>query len=156
MARSNTEGRIMARPTVMTPETIDKLRQAFLIGATNAEAAHYAGITEKTIYNYMDRNPEFIQQIEGWKNEPILKAKRKVVTDLDKDTNTAKWYLERKAADFKNKSEVEMSVTPTQKLLEAFGLTKDGKLADDIEQELKEGGYGKDNADVSPTSENNS
>ena len=110
MARSNTEGRIMGRPSVVTPEVIDKLRQAYLIGATNDEAAHYAGIAPSTLYLYMEKNPEFSEQINAWKNEPILKAKRKVVTDLDSDTNTAKWYLERKAKDFKPKTEVDVNV----------------------------------------------
>lgn len=86
----------MARPTVMTEQVIDKLRQAFLIGATNDEACGYADISVKTLYNYIEKVPEFLQQIEHWKNEPILKAKTTVVKNLD-DTKNAQWYLERKA-----------------------------------------------------------
>lgn len=92
----------MARPTVMTELVLDKLRQAFLIGATNLEAAHYAGITERTLYDYIKRVPEFSQQIEAWKSEPILKAKQTVVKALDEPKN-AQWYLEKKAKDFKPK-----------------------------------------------------
>lgn len=89
----------------MTPEVLDKLRQAFLIGATNAEASNYAGITEKTLYNYIDKVPDFYSKIEGWKNEPILKAKTTVVKNLD-DTKNAQWYLERKAkAEFAPRQE---------------------------------------------------
>lgn len=86
----------MGRPTVMTELVLDKLRQAFLIGATNLEAAHYAGITEKTLYNYIDKHPEYLQQIEAWKSEPILKAKQTITKGLS-DPQHAKWYLERKA-----------------------------------------------------------
>lgn len=88
----------MARPTVMTKEVLDKLRQAFLIGATNDEACGYADISVKTLYNYIEKQPEFLQQIEQWKNEPILKAKTTVVKNLD-DTKNAQWYLERKKKD---------------------------------------------------------
>lgn len=88
----------MARPTVMTEAVIDKLRQAFLIGATNDEACGYADISVKTLYNYIEKVPEFLQQIEQWKNEPILKAKTTVVKNLD-DTKNAQWYLERKKKD---------------------------------------------------------
>lgn len=88
----------MARPTVMTEQVIDKLRQAFLIGATNDEACGYADISVKTLYNYIEKVPEFLQQIEQWKNEPILKAKTTVVKNLD-DTKNAQWYLERKKKD---------------------------------------------------------
>ena len=86
----------MARPTVMTEQVIDKLRQAFLIGATNLEAAHYAGITEKTLYNYIEKHPEYLQQIEAYKSEPILKAKQTVAKSLN-EAKHAQWYLERKA-----------------------------------------------------------
>lgn len=88
----------MARPTKMTPEVLDKLRQAYLIGATNAEACGYAEIGERTLYDYLEQNPEFSQKIDNWKNEPILKAKTTVVKNLD-DTKNAQWYLERKKKD---------------------------------------------------------
>ncbi len=111
----------MARPTVMTPEVIDKLRQAYLIGATNEEAAHYAGISARTIYEHMEKNPEFSQQIEGWKSEPILKAKQTVVTSLA-DVKNAQWYLEKKAKDFKTKIEMEGGDNPIRILLQAYGI----------------------------------
>lgn len=95
----------MPRPTVMTPETIDKLRQAFLIGATKEEASGYAGISKVTLYSYIEKHPEFVNEIEKWQNEPILKAKTTVVKNLD-DTKNAQWYLERKAkAEFAPRQE---------------------------------------------------
>lgn len=95
----------MARPTKMTPETIDKLRQAFLIGATKEEASGYAGISKVTLYSYIEKHPEFVNEIEKWQNEPILKAKTTVVKNLD-DTKNAQWYLERKAkAEFAPRQE---------------------------------------------------
>lgn len=111
----------MARPTVMTPETIDKLRSAFLVGATNEEACGYANISAKTLYNYIEKQPEFLQQIEAWKNEPILKAKTTVVKNLD-DTKNAQWYLERKAKDFKSKVDITSDGEPlTVTLVEFVG-----------------------------------
>lgn len=96
----------MARPTKMTPEVLDKLRHAFLIGATNAEACGYADIGERTLYDYLAENEEFSQKIEQWKNEPILKAKTTVVKSLG-DIKNAQWYLERKKkAEFAVRSEV--------------------------------------------------
>lgn len=123
----------MGRPTVVTPEVIESLRQAFLIGATNEEAAHYAGISARTIYDYIERNPEFSQEIKAWKNQPILKAKAKVVKDIDRDTNTAKWYLERKKKDeFSTRSEVEPIIgDPLGELLKKFDLGKEEGKDDD-------------------------
>ncbi len=96
----------MPRPTVMTPEIIDKFRQAYLIGATNEEAAHYAGVAPSTLYLHIEKHPEFSEQIAGWKSEPILKAKQTVVKGLD-DIKNSQWYLERKAkAEFAQRQEL--------------------------------------------------
>ena len=58
-----------------------------------------------------------------------MKAKQKVVRDIEKDTNTAKWYLERKKKDeFSSRSELEAThnVDPIKEILEKFGITKEG------------------------------
>lgn len=139
----------MGRPTVVTPEVIESLRQAFLIGATNEEAAHYAGIAPSTLYLHIEKHPEFSEEIKGWKNQPILKAKAKVVKDIDKDTNTAKWYLERKKKDeFSTRSELDAvhNIDPVNELLKKFGLDKEEGKGDDR----------KDDAAVQGSSESNS
>ena len=112
----------MARPTVMTEDVIAALRQAYLVGATNEEAAHYAGIAPSTIYLHMEKHPEFSEQIEAWKSEPILKAKQTVVKALASDTKNAQWYLEKKAKDFKTKIEMEGGDNPIRVLLQAYGI----------------------------------
>lgn len=123
----------MGRPSVMTDKVLESLRQAYLIGATNEEAAHYADIAPSTLYLYMENNPEFSEQIKAWKNQPILKAKQKVVRDIDKDTNTAKWYLERKKKDeFSPRSEVEPIIgDPIGELLKKFDMGKEEGKDDD-------------------------
>lgn len=117
----------MARPTKMTPETIDKLRQAFLIGATKEEAARYAGISKVTLYNYIEKVPEFVNDIQGWQDEPILKAKTMVVRNLDKDIKNAQWYLERKKKDeFSPRTELGGTESnPIRMMIEKFGLDKE-------------------------------
>lgn len=89
----------VGRPTVMTPDVLDKLRQAYLWGATDEEASDYAGIARKTLSNYKAQNPDFLHKTEAWKNDPILRAKKRITDDIDTDPNTAKWYLERKKKD---------------------------------------------------------
>jgi hypothetical protein len=86
------------RPTVMTKEVIDKLEMAFKIGATDVEACAFAEISDKTLYNYQEAFPEFLQRKQELKALPILKAKQTIVNGLSDPLN-AKWYLERKAKD---------------------------------------------------------
>lgn len=115
----------MARPTKMTEQTLKDLRAAFLFGATKEEASAYANISKVTLYNYIDKHPEFLNEIEAWQNDPILRAKRKVVMELDKDTKNAQWYLERKRKDeFSIKTEVEgdISLSIVDKILAGYEL----------------------------------
>lgn len=96
----------MGRPTVMTPETLKLLREAFAIGCTKKEACAYAKIGESTLYDYINANPDFSEEIEQLIEEPILKAKHTIVSTLD-DPKNAQWYLERKRKDeFSSRSEV--------------------------------------------------
>ena len=85
------------RPTKLTPETIDKLRTAFLMGCSDVEACLFADISKTALYNYQQKHPEFVDKKEQWKEQLALKA-RIVIADAlnNKDENTAKWYLERK------------------------------------------------------------
>jgi hypothetical protein len=86
----------MGRPTIMTPELLSKLKEGFLMGFSDEEACSYAQIGKSTLYNYQQANPEFVEEKEEWKNNPILKAKTTIFNDLE-DVETSKWYLERKA-----------------------------------------------------------
>lgn len=96
----------VGRPTVMTDDVLDKLRQAFLFGATKEEACAFADIGYRTLYDYIAKNPEFSQEIEKWQRFPILLAKRKVVNEITEDVKNAQWYLERKTkAEFSLRQE---------------------------------------------------
>lgn len=88
----------VGRPNVINEAKLKKLREAFLMGCTDDEACLYAEIEPRTLYNFQSENPEFIQEKEHWKNNPILKARKVVFDKIESgDENTAKWYLERKA-----------------------------------------------------------
>lgn len=83
------------RPTVMTPETIDKLEYVFALGGTDKEACLYADISLQALYDYQTKHPEFVERKELLKSKPILKARTTLVEAL-KDPETAKWYLTKK------------------------------------------------------------
>ena len=100
------------RPTKLTPETIEKLRTAFLMGCSDIEACLYADISKTALYNYQQKNPDFVDQKEQWKEQLTLKARTVIANALNnKDENTAKWYLERKAKnEFSTKVENETTI----------------------------------------------
>lgn len=90
----------VGRPTVMTPEIITLLIDAFTWGSSDLEACLYAGIGKTTLYEYQKDEPSFAERKELIKNSPVLQARRNIMTQLEMgDVNTAKWYLERKKKD---------------------------------------------------------
>jgi len=81
------------RPTVITDKVLSELKIAFSMDCTDKEACDFAGISEKTLYNYQKTHPEFLQEKQGWKSEIILKARMVVVDALQKDARLALKYL---------------------------------------------------------------
>lgn len=103
------------RPSKITAEIVAKLEQAYKIGANDTEACLHAGIDRTTLFRYEQSNPDFSNKKAEWKRNPILKAKYTIYQNLE-DPSVAKWLLERKDDEFKNKQEISgnVSVIPTE------------------------------------------
>ena len=110
----------VGRPTAMTPETINKLEQAFSMGCGDLEACLFANLTPSVLYRYQESHPEFKERKAMLKEKLILKARSVIAESLNnKDENTAKWYLERKRKDeFSTKQENEVNLNIKQALVE--------------------------------------
>lgn len=132
MAGSNPVG----RPSVMTEEVIRKLEEAFAFGASDLEACFYADISKTALYEYQKDHPEFAERKEKLKERPILLARQKVVKELTSDVKNAQWYLERKSPDFRPKQNIQVE-NPQAVLLEAYGVTADGKLIEGEDNDTK-------------------
>lgn len=137
-ATVKTEEKKIGRPTVCTPEVIHSLKQAFSIGSTDIEACAYAGISEKTLYNYCNEHPEFLQEKEALKRHPILKAKKMVYDNIEKNVAVAQWYLEKKCRkEFGNALDVDLKIKekPDLSMLSADTIKQ---LADQAIKEMKQ------------------
>lgn len=101
----------MARPTVMTPEVIAKLEEAFAWGCSDIEACLWADIAPATLYQYQEKNPAFTERKASLKETPVLLSRKTVVNAIKKgDRVTAMQYLERKKKDeFSTKSETDIT-----------------------------------------------
>lgn len=87
------------RKPKITNLLLGKLREAFLWGCTDREACLYADINPDTLYEYQKQHPEYTDQKELYKSNPILIARKSVVDALKTDPNLALKYLERKRSD---------------------------------------------------------
>ncbi len=96
----------VGHPTVLTEKALQLLKDAFLLGCSDREACFYAEISEGSLYNHQRRNPEYIKQKELWKENPILKARKKVVEDISQDSRLALDYLKcKRKEEFSTKLE---------------------------------------------------
>ena len=78
---------------------LERLRDAFSLDSTKAEAVAYAGISLPTLTLYCEEHPEFLEEIKNLRQRPTLKARETVVKDLAQDSGIAFRYLERKRPD---------------------------------------------------------
>lgn len=109
MADANPVG----RPTVMTPDVLTKLTDAFALGHSDREACLLAGIDPKSLYRYCEDNPDFASKKELLKETPAIKARRNIMQALnDKNVGISQWYLERKTKEFVARQDVTTDDKP--------------------------------------------
>lgn len=98
------------RPTVITKEALQKLKEAFLMDCTDDEACLNASIGTSTLYNYQKENPEFLEKKSVWKNNPFLVARTTLLEGIKKDPELALKYMKnKKNKEFSEKNETEHS-----------------------------------------------
>ena len=112
------------RPSKMTPTVLTKLEQAFGIGCTDIEACLFADISVDVLYRYQKENPKFSERKAALKETPVLAARATVVTHLQEDPGSAKWYLERKKKDeFGPNQKIEAEITNIEDIINAITAT---------------------------------
>ena len=88
--------RIAAAVSKMTPETINKMKEAFAIDASIEEACFYAEISIQTYYNWIDKNPDLLEEFNRLRQRPVLAERREVVAGLQGDKHFSFAYLKSK------------------------------------------------------------
>ncbi|MDR3345198.1 MAG: hypothetical protein LBT21_06385 [Oscillospiraceae bacterium] len=102
----------IGRPRKVTPAVLRKLEEAFLYGATDAEARLFAGgLPESTFYDYCRLNPDFAKRKELLKLQTTLCARINVSVAIQNgDKELSKYYLDRKCREeFSTRQESRIS-----------------------------------------------
>lgn len=98
------------RPTVMTPDVLAKLEDAFLHGLSDKRACQYAGISVDALYAYQEKFPEFSQRKESLKLSPDIIAQVELVKGIKGNLGQARWWAEHKMSDeFSTKTTVAVT-----------------------------------------------
>jgi len=88
------------RPTIMTPETVRKIKEAFSQGFSVDNACIWAEISKPTFYSYCDNEIGFLDYCKALKQKPLIKSILVINKALNEgDVATAKWYAERKCKE---------------------------------------------------------
>ncbi len=93
------------RKPIITDEKVSELKSAFLLGFTDDEACLQCEISPATLYRYCEVNKEFRELKEILKQNIKMRAKVNIVKKVTEgDVDLSKWYLEKTAPEFANKS----------------------------------------------------
>lgn len=84
------------RPEIINKEKLRKLEIAFGYGCTDGEACAFAKISMSAFYEYQKKNPKFMEEKEGLKQLPNLKARKVVVENIERNPGIGQWWLEKK------------------------------------------------------------
>lgn len=111
----------LGRPTVMTPEVIEKIEEELKNGATLQQAAFLADISLKTLYNYFKDYPDYKERCNLLQNLVSYRARKNIKEKIEKgDIETSKYWLDRKDKEFKPKSDMTSDDEALQPVLVKF------------------------------------
>ena len=102
----------MARPTEKTEDTIQKLEQAFMDGATVLTACEIAGIGSSTFYDWLKDDEEFSERMEIARNYIDSIARINIARAVKKEEKTgeteeSKWWAERRMkSEFSKRTDI--------------------------------------------------
>jgi len=84
------------RPTKLTKEVVMKLEEVFAIDGTVEEACFYADISRNAYYEWIKNNPKLNDRFKALRNNPVLRARNRVMKGIDESYQNAMDYLKRK------------------------------------------------------------
>src|SRR5690349_21207215 len=110
----------VGRKTVVTPEVVRKLEEAFSMDCTDEEACAFAGIGERTYYDHKSSDEQFSQRMERAKRFAFVLAKKTIMIALNKeDGNLALKWLERRQRElYHTKVEQDVKQVPVEEILD--------------------------------------
>ena len=81
------------RPTVITPEIVAKLENAFAQGFNVTHACGMADISRDAYYGFIKKNPDFTDKIEWLRSKPYIKSILGINKLINEgDPQTIRWY----------------------------------------------------------------
>ena len=91
-------------------ETVEKIVEAIRMGATQALACEYAGITTATFHEWMNNKPEFFDAIKHAEGAGAVELLARIRREADNGVwQAAAWILERRHPEMYGRRAVELT-----------------------------------------------
>jgi hypothetical protein len=88
------------RPSVLTPQIVEKLVHAFMHGFTKVQAFRHAGISKDVYYSAIKSDEDFADKMRRAQDHLNFKAREVVAGAIaNQNVKAAQWWLERKNKD---------------------------------------------------------
>lgn len=98
------------RPSAFTEEIVQKLEEQFSWDCSVRTACAMAGVSESAYYAECERNPQFKEKMERAQQYVGSLASRTIAKAIrDGDSNTAKWYQERRDERYKKENKISLN-----------------------------------------------
>ncbi len=102
--------RKVGRPSILTEEKLEKLKDALMLGMNLKKASEYAGLKPQSVYDCKYHDPKLSEKIDRWRKDLEYKARYAVAKAIDNgDSKIALDYLKHTCEEFKAKNTVELS-----------------------------------------------
>lgn len=97
------------RPQAITPEKLRGFEEALCWGWSIRNSCDFAGIAQRTFFDYLKRHPEFRSRIELLREKPALSAKRNIAERLEQgDIALSRWFLERRDPEYASTKKIDL------------------------------------------------
>jgi len=107
----------VGRPSKIDEGVVNKLENAFSVGASDSEACSFAGISRQAYYTYLKKNPEFLDRVKQLKSKLPLKAKTELARMIQSgDTKAIFYYLDK----FEKRDKLEEEQEENKLILETL------------------------------------
>ena len=97
----------------MTEGTLAVIREGATKGLSIPQCALYAGVSHSTLYDYINANPDFSEEIKQLRENIKMRARLLLSDSIAEQRNleSAKYVLEKTDAEYQPKSKIDVSNT---------------------------------------------
>jgi len=98
MATKQMQKQKMGRPTVLTPEVLNKLETALAAGFGVTASCYYSGISKSVFYERKALDKDFASKMRLAEEFSTYQARQVILNAINQgNVKAAQWWLERKA-----------------------------------------------------------